>query len=168
MGRNRSVDKQIVANLVAPTANATFASYLFPVGGAAAAPSSVFTGVSFPCTISGVRVQGSVTNASSAAVIPHRWAIMVARQGEALPVHTYSTGTPLAACVAPEEDCMLYGSGITLFDSTGHTAFLRHYDASSSTKRKLMIGDALALTASSPNLAIVVSYYLDIQFFVSI
>lgn len=167
MGRKRSVDKQIVSNQVAPTVGNTFVSYLFPVGGAAAVPTSSFTGVSFPCTISGVRVEGSVTNANTTTVIPHKWAIMIARQGEALPVHSYSSGSPTAACIQPEEDCMLYGSGITLFDSTNHYTFLRHYDSASSTKRKLMIGDALALTCSSGGAAIS-THYLDIQFFVSI
>lgn len=152
-GPKRSVDKQLVNYSVTLSAGTTNKSALFPTSG----------GVTFPCTISGVRVVGTVYNASGNTPAVHFWAIQVIREGETNPNVSF---TNLGSALTPEEDIIIWGKGITSFNSTTGWAFFRHYEVSGTTKRKLMIGDKLMMVANSSGANAIID--LAVMFFILI
>jgi hypothetical protein len=152
MGKGkRSVDKEI-KNYANTVTNTSDIADLFPGGG---------SGVTFPCTISGVRVMGTVYNATSATPVDHFWAVAIQRQGETLPNAVF---TSLSSTLTPEEDVMVWGRGTTTFNTTNNYA----YDVAGTTKRKLMIGDKLRFLAAGGTAAVAANFQMVIQFFVLI
>lgn len=154
-GGKRSVDKELKNVNVAVTFSGTSnnATNLFPGSG----------GVTFPCTISGVRVMGTVWNATSSSTSDHFWAVAIQRQGETIPAISFTTA---GSTLTPEEDVMVWGRGATVFNTTSNYVWWKNYDVAGTTKRKLMIGDQLMFVANvasgspSTNMALVVQWFV--------
>jgi hypothetical protein len=162
MGKGkRSIDKEMITIHQAITnTNSNF--NIFPSSG----------GVTFPCTISSVRAVGSVSNAGTLATpAQHYWSVCLQREGETMGVPTLpaSAATP-STVQTPEEDIMIFGKGITYFNSTASSAWAvpRHYEVVGTTKRKLMIGDKLVWTAVAAPASQAVDFDFVLQFFVMV
>jgi hypothetical protein len=162
--KKRSVSKIIWGIKSAPTTGTKVDNNIFPGTGTSS------TGVSFPCTISGVRVIGTVYGDANDAVNvgQHFWAVMIRREGEALPTSVdFTSGNTI---FSPEQDIIVWGRGTTFSKidnaATNSNIVLRQYDVTGSTKRKLMIGDSLRMVCAA--LTRTQNFDLVIQFFVVI
>lgn len=162
MGKGkRSIDKEMITIHQAVTAGNNNIN-IFPSSG----------GVTFPCTISSVRAVGSVSNAgTSSNAAQHYWSVCLQREGETMGVPTLPAVAATPSTVqTPEEDIMIWGKGVTYFNSTSTQAWAvpRHYDVVGTTKRKLMIGDKLVWTSVSAGAAQAVDFDFVFQFFVMV
>lgn len=106
------------------------------------------TGVSFPCTISGLRAMGSfygTFDTQTGNAIRHFWCVYHLRQGELPAQAVFTSGSTI---FAPEQDVMIWGTATTISQindapSTSNNIVVRNYDVVGTTKRKLQIGDGL-------------------------
>lgn len=153
--KKRSVDKQII-NVTNNFSNSQGQTILYTA--------------TFPCTVMGIRVQGTVQSAPDTSASPDAVAValIVLRQGFTTPngLSLSNTGT----LYQPEADVIWYRAGISdTFVNTGDGAFIASMELTGAPKtmRKLEAGDRLLMIYNGST-ADVKNIFASVQFFLKV
>ncbi len=99
---------------------------------------SVLITNTFPCTITGLRVEMKVLQDGGTAPGEYSWAIVIVKQGQTVPL--FGTGN-LSNFFVPETNVMLFGAGAHSRADGNNSG--THYDNATKTMRKMQGGDTL-------------------------